>query len=94
MEGDCIRTLPLDALEDGSGFRNEHCYTEAVDTVLRKHEATLRGLFEVRANSGCSTRQALYTEVSLPLTLSVPADVTVTWSSRFVRRLCGDILPQ
>jgi hypothetical protein len=33
------RNLPPAARQDLNQFRSENCYVEAVDTVLRKHEA-------------------------------------------------------
>jgi len=47
LEQQVAPRLPSEALPDQDGFRRACCYREEVDAVLRKHEKTLRAIYEV-----------------------------------------------
>ncbi len=45
IERDILPRIPRQAVVQSNDFREEHCYHEAVDIVLRRHEKSLRALF-------------------------------------------------
>ena len=56
---DCVclhihKRAPPEIHQDSNAFRRHHCYIEPVDAVLRKHEGSLRRIFEVYA-ANCAT---------------------------------------
>jgi hypothetical protein len=46
FEADVLPSCNPEMLDDPSDFRRDHCYTEQTDEVLRKHEPSLRLLYE------------------------------------------------
>ena len=47
--------LPREATQSSNAFRKAACYTEGTDLVLKRHEGTLRGLFDFYAALGTTS---------------------------------------
>ena len=53
------QTLPPEARQDANAFRRNVCYLELVDLELRKHEATLRAIFDIYSRFNTNRHDAL-----------------------------------
>ena len=66
FESDILPRIDADTLlPDPNHFRQQHCYCEAVDTVLRAHEQSLRVLFAALQNKRGPAKRLLAYEVFL-----------------------------
>lgn len=53
------KALPPEALQDSNAFRKQRCYNELCDMALRRHQPSLRAIFDVYARSNRNTSDEL-----------------------------------